>query len=112
MEAEVLPLFIIGCSLVLLFELVVGIFVLKLRRTALLRFLLQWLFMGIAWALFCFVMSTMGDPKYDHSVNIGLIGVSWAAHVVCMLAAIHSVIPHERKKKIKDYTDLTHLYKN
>ncbi len=112
MEAEVFPLFIAGCILVLLFELIAGIFLLKLRRWALFWFLLQWLMMGTAWALFCFVMMTMQIPKYDHSVNVGLIGVAWAVHVVCLLAAIYCVIPHERKKKIRDYSDITHLYKN
>lgn len=112
MEAEVIPLFMIGCTLVLLFELVVGIFILKLRRTALLWFLLQWLFMGVAWALFFFVMITMTVPKYDHSVNVGLIGVSWAAHAVCLLATLYCTIPHQKKTKAKDYTDITHLYKN
>lgn len=98
-EAEVIPMFIVGCIVVSLLELAVGWFLLKNRQQARKKLVGHVLSMAIG--LFFLVKCIFGDrlnligeiASIDHSVSIGLFGVFWFISVCFLLSILGEEYP-------------------
>lgn len=93
-EAEVIPLFIGGVSVVSVLELVVGCMMLKGRKKARNRLIGHVASMAIA--MVCLVRCIfakwldieLGIDSIDNSVYIGLFGVFWVVSVCFLLSMV------------------------
>lgn len=98
-EAEVIPLFIGGCTMVCLVELAAGWSLLKEQRQV--RGFFTGHVLAMAVGLFFLVRCLFGDRLHlidgiasiDHSVSVGLFGVFWMASVLLLLAALRQKNP-------------------
>lgn len=93
-EAEVIPMFIVGCIAVSLLELAAGWLLLKSRRQARKRLVGHVLSMaiGLFFLIKCIFgnrLGLMGEiASIDHSVSIGLFGVFWFISVLFLLSIL------------------------
>ncbi|MBQ9133246.1 MAG: hypothetical protein IJX64_01800 [Clostridia bacterium] len=93
-EAEVIPLFIGGVSIVSILELVFGCMMLKHRKKARICWIGHAASMAAAWVflircIFANYLNTeLGIASISNSVNIGLFGVFWAISVFFLLATV------------------------
>lgn len=96
-EAEVIPLFIGGASMVCVLELVFGCLMLRHRKQARNRFVAHVVCMAAAlfFLIRCifanWLQTVPGISSISNSVNIGLSGVFWAVSIFLLLSAIHTV---------------------
>ena len=95
MEAEVLPLLVIGSVIVLLLELLLGGFILQEKRAAQFFHMLHVLAMG--GALYFLVRGVFAYPLHvqfglihvDGSIEMGMFGVLWAVSTAFLLIAFY-----------------------
>ncbi len=93
-EAEVIPLFIGGASVISVLELVFGCVMLKRQKKARRRLIGHVLSMAIAllFLIRCIFANwldiELGIASISNSVNIGLFGVFWAISVFFLLSII------------------------
>lgn len=104
-EAEVIPLFIGGASIVCILELVFGCMILKQHKKA--RYFLIGHIVCMAAALIFLIRCifaerlgiNLGIPSISNSVNIGLFGVFWAFGTGLLLAAFNAIAERNGKDK-------------
>ena len=102
-EAEVIPLFIGGVSIVSILELVIGCILLRRQKKALLCLIGHALSMGTAmvYLIRCIFGNRFGSIHFiesiSNSVSIGLFGVFWSVSVCFLLAMIAACIKHDER---------------
>ena len=103
-ESEVLPLFLFGISFVSLLELIIGCWMLRRNKRALIPFLGHILSMAVAFVFLIRVLFadrfglSAGIPSIDNSVGLALFGVCWMFSVILILDAINICIKDKDTK--------------
>ena len=104
-EAEVIPLFIIGASIVCILELVCGWVMLKQHRQARKLLIGRTVCMAIAmmFLIRCLFASQLGMDlgiaSISNSASIGLFGIFWLISVCLLLAAVSTIAGNRETEK-------------
>lgn len=104
-EAEVIPLFIIGASIVCILELVCGWVMLKQHRQARKLPIGHAVCMAIAmmFLIRCLFASQLGMDLWiasiSNSASIGLFGIFWLISVCLLLAAVSTIAGNRETEK-------------
>lgn len=104
-EAEVIPLFIIGASIVCILELVCGWVMLKQHRQACKLPIGHTVCMAIAmmFLIRCLFASQLGMDlgiaSISNSASVGLFGIFWLISVCLLLAAVSTIAGNRETEK-------------
>lgn len=104
-EAEVIPLFIIGASIVCILELVCGWVMLKQHRQARKLLIGHTVCMAIAMMfLICCLFASqlgmdLGIASISNSASVGLFGIFWLISVCLLLAAVSTIAGNQETEK-------------
>lgn len=116
MESEVLPLFLGGVSLVLLFELFFSLLILRryrVVRRAMIAHVVCILVAFVCLGLIFFGPNTLPDGgSYDQSGRFALFGIAWFVGECCVIGAMTALLgkkgkePAEKKESSVKITKL------
>jgi len=104
-EAEVIPLFIGGISIVSILELIVGCIMLRKLQKARNSLICHAVSMFIAFVFLIrsifanWLNANVGIKSISNSVNIGLLGVFWAISVFALLYTIYIIIDNSKTEQ-------------